>query len=91
MKSFDMGLPAYIFLSLCNATHTVYQHAPEGMGWVETPPLGREIAAFPEVSVDSFDVDVPAVMKPVFNVLWNAFGQPQCDMYDWQGKWRGVG
>lgn len=91
LKSFDMGLPVYIFLSLCSATRAVYRHAPASSGFVNTPPLGREIAALPEIYVDSYDVDVPAVMRPVFNVLWNAFGQPQCDMYDGQGKWRGVG
>jgi hypothetical protein len=61
------------------------------MSWTDTPPLGREIAAFPEIHVDSFDVDVPAIMRPVFNMLWNAFGLLQCDMYDSQGNWRGVG
>jgi hypothetical protein len=89
-KSYEMGLPVYIFLSLCNAARTVYRHSPEGFGWHETKQLGREIAAFPEIYVDSFDVDVPAVMRPVFNVMWNAFGLPQCEIYDGQGKLRGV-
>ena len=61
------------------------------MGWINRPPLGREIATFPEIYVDTFDVDVPAILRPVFNMLWNAFGLAQCDMYDGQGKWRGVG
>jgi hypothetical protein len=51
--------------------------------------LGREIAALPEIYVDSFDVDVPTIMRPVFNMLWNAFGLLRCDVYDDQGKWRG--
>jgi hypothetical protein len=89
LKSYDAGLPVYIFLSLCNAAKTVYRHSPEGLGWTETPPLRREIAVFPEIVVDSFDVDVPAVMRPAFNMLWNAFGLFQCDMYDGQGEWRG--
>jgi hypothetical protein len=33
-----------------------------------------------------FDIDVPAAMRPVFNVVWNAFGFAQCDVYDDQGK-----
>jgi hypothetical protein len=89
LKSYDAGLPVYIFLSLCNAAKTVYRHSPEGLGWTDTPPLGREIATFPELCVDSFDVDVPAIMRPMFNMLWNAFGFLQCDMYDSQGNWRG--
>jgi len=90
LKAHEMGLPIFIFLSFCSAAKTVYRYSPEGFGFQETRPLGREIAAFPEIYVDSFDVDVPGVMRPVFNVLWNAFGLAQCEIYDGQGKLRGV-
>jgi Putative DNA-binding domain len=88
-KSYEMGLPIYIFLSLCNATKAAYRHAPEGFGWVETKPLGREIVALPEIYIDDFDVDIPTALRPVFNVLWNAVGLLQCEIYDGQGKLRG--
>jgi hypothetical protein len=90
LKSYEMGLPIYIFLSFCNAAKTVYRYAPGCVGWFETTPLGREIAAFPEIFVDDFSVDVPAAIRPVFNVVWNAFGFDQCEMYDGQSKLRGV-
>ncbi len=90
LKFYEMGLPIYVFLSFCSAAKVVYRHSPEGIGWQETRPLGREIALFPEIYVDSFDVDVPAVMQPVFNVIWNAFGLAQCEIYDGQGKLRGA-
>ncbi|SIO59849.1 AlbA family DNA-binding domain-containing protein [Paraburkholderia phenazinium] len=89
LKSYDTGLPVYVFLSLCNATRTVYRYSPEGLGWSETSPIGREIVALPEIYLDNYDVDVPAVLRPVFNVLWNAVGLHRCDMYDSQGEWRG--
>jgi hypothetical protein len=90
LESYEMGLPVYIFLSFCNSAQTVYRYSPDGFGWHETSPLGREVASFPEVYVDSFDVDVPAIMRPVFNVVWNAFGLAQCEIYDGQGILRGV-
>jgi hypothetical protein len=90
LKSYEMGLPAYIFLSFCSGANIVYRYSPEGVGWQETRPLGREIVAFPEIYVDSFDVDIPAAMQPVFNVVWNAFGLAQCEIYGGQGKLRGV-
>jgi hypothetical protein len=89
LKSYDTGLPIFIFLSLCNAAKTVYRYSPEGLAWTDTPPLGREIATFPEIYVESFDIDVPTTMRSVFNMVWNAFGLFQCDMYDGQGNWRG--
>ena len=49
LKSYEMGLPVYIFLSLCGAERVVYWHAPDGMRSVETRPLGRQVAALPEI------------------------------------------
>ncbi|MGO7583378.1 hypothetical protein ACC797_17605 [Rhizobium ruizarguesonis] len=40
----------------------------------------------PEIDINSFDLDVAKVMRPAFNVLWNAFGHYQCDAYDADGK-----
>jgi hypothetical protein len=76
LKSYEMGLPIYVFLSFCSAAKVVYRHSPEGIGWQETKPLGREIAAFPEIYVDSFDVDVQRDMEclrlgPMRNLRWS--------------------
>ncbi|TAY50942.1 AlbA family DNA-binding domain-containing protein [Rhizobium leguminosarum] len=83
---YDMGLPAYVFLSLCNASNTVYRYPVPGGGFQEADPLGREIIALPEIYVDSFDVDVAKAMRPAFDVLWNAFGHHHCDVYDPNGE-----
>ncbi|MGO7306892.1 helix-turn-helix domain-containing protein [Rhizobium ruizarguesonis] len=85
---YDMGLPAYVFLSLCNASNTVYRYPIPGGGFQESDPFGREIIALPEIYIDSFDVDVATAMRPAFNVLWNAFGHYHCDVYDADGKIR---
>ncbi|MDK4728761.1 AlbA family DNA-binding domain-containing protein [Rhizobium phaseoli] len=83
---YDMGLPAYVFLSFCNASNTVYRYPVPGGGFQETDPFGREIIALPEIYIDSFDVDVATTMRPAFNVLWNAFGHHHCDVYDANGE-----
>jgi hypothetical protein len=89
LEAFDSGLPVYAFLSLCDVARCYYRYSPDGMGWSDTGPLNREILALPELYIDNFRPDVPALMRPVFNMLWNAFGFQQCDMYDDQGQWKG--
>ena len=32
---------------------------------------------------------MPTLMRPVFNIFWNAFGFQQCEMYDGEGRWKG--
>jgi hypothetical protein len=64
----------YAFLSLCDVAKCYYRYSPDGAGWSDTGPLNREILTLPELYIDNFRTDVPALMRPVFNMLWNAFG-----------------
>lgn len=89
LEAFDAGLPIYAFLSLCDVAQCFYRYSPDGMGWSDTGPLNREILALPELYIDNFGADVPALTRSVFNLLWNAFGFQQCEMYDGQGVWKG--
>jgi hypothetical protein len=43
----------------------------------------------PQIYIESFDADVPAALRPAFNMFWNAFGFLRCDMYDAEGRWSG--
>jgi hypothetical protein len=88
LKAFNAGLPVYALLSLCNVNRCYFRgSSPDGVGWNDEGPLGREVVAFPEVSISNADEDASAVMRPIFNMLWNAFGFPRCDRYDSLGKW----
>jgi hypothetical protein len=89
LKSFNAGLPAYVFLSLCNATGIKYRYPISGYSWKETSMFGKEIAALPEIRVDDFNIDVPLVLRPIFNMLWNTFGFEACDLYGGKGEWLG--
>lgn len=88
LNSYDAGLPIHVFLSLCNATQTVYRYSQQGLGWSVSHSIGKEVVSLPEAHIQSYDAEVSAVLRPIFNVLWNAIGFAQCDMYDSQGQWR---
>jgi hypothetical protein len=89
LEAFDAGLPVYAFLSLCNVSQCFYRYSPDDASWSDTASLNRDILALPEIYIDNFKTDVPTLMRPVFNMLWNAFGFQRCEMYDGQGVWRG--
>ena len=50
-------------------------------------PIDRDAAILPDVVIDSLDVDVPQVMKPIFDAVWNACGYPGSLNYDKTGTW----
>lgn len=89
LRAYDLGLPVYVFLSICNAARVVYRYADaSGIRWQESQPLAREIVSTPEIYIDNFDVDVVDVMRPAFNTLWNAVGLLGCDRYNDIAKWK---
>ena len=48
--------------------------------------LDREILGIPEVVAESFDIDVPTLMRPVFDVLWQSCGRERSYSYNAEGK-----
>jgi len=51
-------------------------------------PLDRNMVLLPDVVVrESGSVDVPTVLKPLMDALWQAFGLVRCLDYDDAGKW----
>ncbi len=88
LNSYELGLPVYIFLSLCNAARIVYHYADASLGWRDSGPLSREIVSMPEIYIDRYDVDVIDAMRPALTTLWNAFGFLSCDRYDNLEKWK---
>jgi hypothetical protein len=50
-------------------------------------PIDRDTVILPDIVVDSFDLDVPQAMKPMFDAVWNACGFSRSLNYDQDGKW----
>ncbi len=44
----------------------------------EHHPIDRDTVLLPDILIDSLNVDVPQVMKPIFDAVWNACGLPRC-------------
>jgi len=53
----------------------------------EYHPIDRDTALLPDILIDSLDIDVPQVMKPIFDAVWNACGFSRSLNYDQDGKW----
>lgn len=50
-------------------------------------PLRTEVQQLPEQRFESPAGDAAAVLRPAFDVLWNAFGLPGSQHYDANGNW----
>jgi hypothetical protein len=49
--------------------------------------IGSDTLLLPEVVLESYATDVQRVLRPAFDVLWNASGYDGSPSYDNQGNW----
>lgn len=92
MGSFLEGLssldiqPPFIFMMSFIGAKGAYMATDPRLGSYGSP-IDRDMVQFPEVIIESFDVDLSIILRPVFDAVWNACGFPQSLNYDRDGKW----
>ena len=89
LKFYDAGLPVCIMLSLAGGEYHIRYEATMGNLAYKKMLGSNPTFTLPPVYAESYDLDVPDLMRTTLNILWNAFGFPACDMYV-GGKYIGV-
>ncbi len=47
----------------------------------------KDVVTLPDVVVEELDLEPAAVLRPIFDALWQTFGLPRSLTYDEHGKW----
>jgi hypothetical protein len=50
-------------------------------------PLDRDVLLLPETIFNDRPVEIPAVMRPLLDALWQSFGMRGCTEYSESGQW----
>lgn len=50
--------------------------------------IDRDTLLLPDVTIESFDVNLPRLMRPVLDALWQAGGWSGSTSYDAEGNWQ---
>ena len=80
--------PVYAFLSMVGV-----RGCRLGLGGMQAiyendHPLSQDMVLLPEVVMEDFGADPARLLRPAFDVVWNAFGLLCSLNYDDQGNWR---
>ncbi len=77
--------PIFVTLTLGGATgyQLGMRYAPD-----KFLPFDREALVIPEIEISSLDTDPALALRPLFDYVWNAAGQPGSLNYDEKGTWR---
>ncbi|MCK5563771.1 MAG: ATP-binding protein [Planctomycetes bacterium] len=84
-KALGVEAPVAISMALLGCKGA-YMYTDFGMG-LDANPIDRDVAILPEVQVASLDEDVPTIMRPIFDAVWNACGHPRSYNYTENGIW----
>lgn len=78
--------PLFIMLSYLGVLGYTMYNDPRSR-YRQYQPIDRDTLLIPEVVVEHFNGEIPEMMRPIFDALWNAVGQPSSLNYDEDGKW----
>lgn len=88
VESLGVAPPAYLFLTLAGVTG--YRFAVDRMRFHDgNRQADRDNLVLPEVRVESWSESPSDSLRPVFDMVWNAFGYERSFNYDANGQWVG--
>jgi len=86
LKALNVGLPVFAFLTLFGVKG--YSMGLYKRHWFrEIHKIEKEVLFLPEVVIETYEVKVEDVLRPIFDAVWNACGFPKSLNYDDDGKW----
>jgi len=88
-KAYDLPHPIVVMFSIVDGGDARLRVPALEGGYFDRGPTGEDVIAFPEVLIEREDADVAASIRPILDMLYNAFGQMGCTLYDGQGNWIG--
>ena len=79
--------PFYTFLSFLGMRDPVLQRFPHARWKLQKGTLAEDRIILPEIMIEEPDGEPFKVLKPTFDLVWNAFGMVGSPNYDTDGNW----
>jgi len=87
-KKLELLPPVFIMLSLLGVKG--YSMSVNNYRFYNTVhPIDRDIVLIPEIIVDDYATNASDILRPAFDVIWQACGWNCCQNYDPNGNWIG--
>jgi hypothetical protein len=84
MRHHGLVTPIVVFLTLIGCRGLTVS-AGSARSWETHSPIDRDVVALPDVVADAYDVDVASLLRPTFDVMWQASGWQGSPSYDANG------
>jgi hypothetical protein len=85
-KKYQIELPAWVCLSLIGVKGYVMGIERLLRFGCVIPPIDRDDLIVPPIRIESYDLSADKVLKPAFDLVWNASGYEKCPYYNNDGN-----
>lgn len=85
-KKLGVDTPIYLFLTLTGIKNNVLILGNRRY----SEEINRDILDLPESVIENLDInliDIINILKPLYDIIWNAFGLPRSFNFDENGRW----
>ncbi len=80
--------PFIVFLTLTDVKGKHLGVSSRSVSLRDRYPVDRDVLSLPECYVETYDMDVDSIFRPMFDVVWNCCGYARSRNYDDQGVWQ---
>ena len=85
-RSLPVRTPIWAFLTLIGVKGATIRSGDHYMG--SHDPIERDVLKLPEIVIESLDQPAIDLLRPSFDLIWNAAGYPRSMNFDAQGRFR---
>ncbi|MBI4389595.1 MAG: ATP-binding protein [Nitrospinae bacterium] len=89
LKAIGANPPFVILLTLIGVKGLTKSYEPAMHSYFEASPIDRDPLMLPDVLAEDFDVKVETVLRPLFDMVWQACGWERSMNYNGNGEWTG--
>lgn len=90
LKDLGVPLPIVALVAIAGAKDAWFAVHQSLMGR-ENSTIDRDLLLLPDVLIENYTPDIPTLLRPVFDAVWNAAGWERSFYYDENGKWKPPG
>lgn len=87
LKELGVNMPVVIFLTLVGAKGWKMAVNPQKIWLSQVYTIDRDILQLPETIVESYDTEPKDILRPMFDLIWNACGYERSYNFDESGNW----
>lgn len=86
LKDLGVPLPIVALVAISGAKGAWFAVSQRLMGMGDST-IDRDMLLLPDVLIETYTPDMPTLLRPLFDAVWNAAGWERSFNYDEKGKW----